>query len=90
MPDYICKCYQASCYILGLYAEKVLLDFIWHFQGKHCMDFVENANSGDICQYHCPGASDHVRLLYLTLLHALMVKNIHTVYAPLVHNLAYK
>ena len=36
-------------------------------------EVVENANSGDICQYLCLGASDHVRLLYLTLAHALML-----------------
>ena len=54
-----------------------------------CVDFVENTNSGDICQYLC------LTMCYycLTLAHVLMVKKIHTLYALLVHDLhdlAYK
>ena len=49
----MCVCYHASCYIPGLYdANKVPLDFLRHFQGMYCVNFVENASfksSGDIC-----------------------------------------
>ena len=55
---YVCVCVcvyvcVTSCYIPVLYdANKVSLGFLRHFQGMHCMDFVENASfkkSGDIC-----------------------------------------
>ena len=43
-------CYHTSCYIPGLYdANEVPLGFLQHFQGVHCVDFVENESSGDIC-----------------------------------------
>ena len=38
----------------------------------------------DFVWRHLPAASDHVQLLYVTLTHAPMVKNIHTIYALLV------
>ena len=55
MSVFACVCYHASCYVPGLYnANKVPLDFIWHFQGMHCVDF-ENAlfkSFGDIFADH--------------------------------------
>ena len=56
------------------------------FQGKHCVDFVENAlfkRSGDI--------NLSQTTITVTLMHVPMVKYIHrpTVYAPLVHDLMY-
>ena len=46
-------CYCASCYIPHLYVQnKVPLGFLWHFQDKHGVAFVENAlfiSFGDIC-----------------------------------------
>ena len=47
----LCICYHASCYIPPhLYVEiKVPLSFLCHFLNMHCVDFVENGSSGDIC-----------------------------------------
>ena len=49
----VCVCYHTSCYIPGVYvANKVPLSFLWHFQCRYYVDFVENAlfkSFGDIC-----------------------------------------
>ena len=49
----VCVCYRASRYIPHLYIENnVTLGFLWCFQDKHYVAFVENAlfkSPGDIC-----------------------------------------